>query len=247
MASAKKTRHPFLWTIGVVGSLALVAGPAASASAETFYDDGTCIVNQITDGAPEGGSQCEGVDFAGHSLGQAAFMGANVTGANFSGVKLQSASFVGADVTTANFTDAQVDGTDFTNSGILPETLTATATGPEGAAIEFTPNVPAGLTAGPCTIVEEHVESGTVFPVGDSGMLCRFTSSNGTAMAVVKIQVTPAADASTPSGPVFTESPTAASSRPETNWALIGGVAGGAVVVLGAGIAAMVISRRRPS
>jgi hypothetical protein len=247
MASAKTKKHPYLWILGAIGSLALVAGPALSASAETFYDDGTCIVNQLTDGAPVGGSQCEGVDFAGHSLGQAALMGANVAGANFSGVKLQAASFVGTDVTTANFTDAQVDGTDFTNAGILPETLTATASGPEGAAIEFTPNVPSGLTAGPCTIVDEPIASGAIFPVGDSGMLCRFTSSNGTAIAVVKIQVTQAADAPSQAGPVFTDTPAAASARPETNWGLIGGIAGGAVVVLGLGVTAMILSRRKPS
>jgi hypothetical protein len=85
------------------GTFALVAVPAAAASAEVFYDEGGCVVQQVTDGAPEGGSQCAGVDFGGTSMGQAAFMGANLAGANLSGSKLQAANFTGANIEGANF------------------------------------------------------------------------------------------------------------------------------------------------
>ena len=239
--------------LAAAGVFALVAVPAASASAEVFYDEGGCVVQQVTDGAPAGGSQCAGVDFGGTSMGQAAFMGANLAGANLSGSKLQAANFTGANIEGANFTDSQVEGADFTDSGILPGTITVEAADANGAPIDFTPVVPAGLTAGDCLIVDVPVVSGTVFPVGDSGMVCKFSSSNGTALAVVKIQVTPHPEATEAPTPLFTDEPTttgaagtASSSRP-TDWGLIALVGGGAVVVLALGVAAMVISRRRPA
>jgi hypothetical protein len=228
------------------GALALVALPAASASAEVFYDEGGCVVQQVTDGAPAGGSQCAGVDFGGASMGQAAFMGANLAGANLSGSKLQAANFTGANIEGANFTDAQVEGADFTDAGILPGTITAEATDASGAPINFAPVVPAGLTAGDCLIVDVPVASGTVFPIGDSGMVCKFSSSNGTALAVVKIKVTPHPEQTEAPTPLFTDEPgaTGTATREPLDWGLIAAVAGGAVVVLGVGIAAMVISRR---
>jgi hypothetical protein len=234
----------------VAGTLVLAAGPAGAANAEVFYDEGGCVVQQVTDGAPAGGSQCAGVDFAGTSMGQAAFMGANVSGADFSGSKLQAANFTGANIEGANFTDSQVEGADFTDAGILPGTITAEAADANGAAIEFAPVVPTGLTAGDCLIVDVPVVSGTVFPVGDSGMVCRFSSSNGTALAVVKIKVTPHPEQTEAPTPLFTDEPTsgaaeaASTSRP-TDWGLVAAVGGGAVVVLALGVAAMIISRRR--
>ena len=240
--------------LAVVGVVGLVAGPAAAASAEVFYDEGGCVVQQVTDGAPAGGSQCAGVDFGATSMGQAAFMGANLAGANLSGSKLQAANFTGANLEGANFTDAQVEGADFTDSGILPGTITAEAADANGAPIEFAPVVPLGLTAGDCMIVDVPVVSGTVFPIGDSGMVCKFSSSNGTAIAVVKIQVTPHPEATEAPAPLFTDEPTtsgatgtAASTRQPTDWGLIALVGGGAVVVLALGVVAMVISRRRPA
>jgi hypothetical protein len=233
-----------------VGAFALVSSSATAANAEVFYDEGGCVVQQVTDGAPEGGSQCAGVDFAATSMGQAAFMGANVSGADFSGSKLQAANFTGANIEGADFTDAQVEGADFTDTGILPGTITAEAADANGAAIEFAPVVPTGLTAGDCLIVDVPVVSGTVFPVGDSGMVCRLSSSNGTALAVVKIQVTPHPDKPAEPEPLFTDEPTAsesASTRQPTDWGLVAAVGGGAVLVLGLGVAAMIISRRRPT
>ncbi len=231
------------------GVLAVVVAPATAASAEVFYDEGGCVVQQVTDGAPAGGSQCAGVDFGGTSMGQAAFMGANLVGANLSGSKLQAANFTGANIEGANFSDAQVEGAEFTDSGILPGTITVEAADANGAPIEFAPVVPAGLTAGDCLIVDAPVVSGTVFPVGDSGMVCKFSSSNGTAIAVVKIVVTPHPEEAP--APLFTDEPnstgTAASSRQPTNWGLVAAVGGGAIVVLALGVAAMIISRRRPA
>lgn len=230
--------------------LALVTLPAAGASAEVFYDEGGCVVQQVTDGPPAGGSQCAGVDFGGTSMGQAAFQGANLQGADLSGSKLQAANFTGANISGANFTDAQVEGADFTDSGILPGTITAEAVDAAGAPINFAAVVPTGLTAGDCLIVDMPVTSGTVFPVGDSGMVCKFTSSNGTAIAVVKIQVTPHPEQTEAPAPLFTDEPGAAptgTTREPTNWVLVGGIAAGAVLVLGLGVAAMVISRRRPA
>jgi hypothetical protein len=103
-------------------------------------------------------------------------------------------------------------------------------------------------------IVDVPVVSGTVFPVGDSGMVCKFSSSNGTAIAVVKIQVTPHPEQTEAPTPLFTDEPgttgatgTGASTRQPTDWGLIAAVGGGAVVVLALGVAAMVISRRRPA
>jgi len=236
--------------LAVAGVLALVAVPAASASAEVFYDEGGCVVQQVTDGAPAGGSQCAGVDFGGTSMGQAAFMGANLAGANLSGSKLQAANFTGANIEGANFSDSQVEGADFTDTGILPGTITVEAADASGAPIEFAPVVPLGLTAGDCLIVDVPVISGTVFPVGDSGMVCKFSSSNGTALAVVKIQVLPHPEATEAATPLFTDEPTTtgtmASTRQPTDWGLIALVGGGAVVVLALGVVAMVISRRRP-
>lgn len=233
------------------GALALVAVPAAAANAEVFYDEGGCVVQQVTDGAPAGGSQCAGVDFGGTSMGQAAFMGANLVGADLSGSKLQAANFTGANIEGANFSDAQVEGADFTDSGILPGTITAEAPDASGAPIEFAPVVPLGLTAGDCMIVEVPVVSGTVFPIGDSGMVCKFSSSNGTALAVVKIQVTPHPEQTEAPAPLFTDEPmttgTAAATREPTDWGLVAAVGGGAVVVLALGVAAMIISRRRPA
>jgi len=239
--------------LAAAGVFALVAVPAAPASAEVFYDEGGCVVQQVTDGAPAGGSQCAGVDFGGTSMGQAAFMGANLAGANLSGSKLQAANFTGANIEGANFTDSQIEGADFTDSGILPGTITAEAPDANGAPIEFAPVVPLGLTAGDCMIVDVPVVSGTVFPVGDSGMVCKFSSSNGTAIAVVKIQVTPHPEATEAPAPLFTDEPTttaggtSASTREPTDWGLIALVGGGAVVVLALGVVAMVISRRRPA
>ncbi|PPF65534.1 hypothetical protein C5E11_01205 [Clavibacter michiganensis] len=233
-----------------LGSFALIAVPATAAHAEVFFDEGGCVVQQVTDGAPAGGSQCAGVDFGGVSMGQAAFMGANLAGANLSGSKLQAANFTGANIEGADFTDAQIEGADFTDSGILPGTITAEAADASGAPIEFAPVVPAGLTAGDCMIVDVPVASGTVFPVGDSGMVCKFSSSNGTALAVVKIQVTPHPEQTEAPTPLFTDepgqAPTATSTRQPTDWGLVAAVGGGAVVVLALGVAAMVISRRRP-
>jgi hypothetical protein len=233
------------------GAFALVVGPAATAGAEVFYDEGGCVVQQVTDGAPAGGSQCAGVDFGGTSMGQAAFMGANLAGANLSGSKLQAANFTGANIEGADFTDAQVEGADFTDAGILPGTITVEAADASGAPIDFAPVVPAGLTAGDCLIVDVPVVSGTVFPVGDSGMVCTFSSSNGTALAVVKIQVTPHPEETEAAVPLFTDEPTAAgttaSTRQPTDWGLIAAVGGGAVVVLALGVAAMIFSRRRPA
>jgi hypothetical protein len=236
--------------LAVVAGASLIAlAPAGAANAEVFYDEGGCVVQQVTDGAPAGGSQCAGVDFGGTSMGQAAFMGANVSGADFSGSKLQAANFTGANIEGANFTDSQVEGADFTDAGILPGTITAEAADANGAAIEFAPVVPTGLTAGDCLIVDVPVVSGTVFPIGDSGMVCRFSSSNGTALAVVKIQVTPHPEQTEAAQPLFTDEPTApgsaASARQPTDWGLVAAVAGGAVVVLALGVAAMIISRRR--
>ncbi|WP_085486835.1 pentapeptide repeat-containing protein [Agreia pratensis] len=240
-----------------LGSLALVIAPATVANAEVFYDEGGCVVQQVTDGAPAGGSQCPGVDFGGTSMGQAAFMGANLAGANLSGSKLQAANFTGANIEGADFTDAQIEGADFTDSGILPGTITVEAADASGAPVDFAPVVPAGLTAGDCLIVDVPVVSGTVFPVGDSGMVCKFSSSNGTAIAVVKIQVTPHPEQTEAPTPLFTDEPgatgstgpagTAASTRQPTDWGLIAAVGGGAIVVLALGVAAMIISRRRPA
>ncbi|WP_084605853.1 pentapeptide repeat-containing protein [Agreia bicolorata] len=246
----QRGRIPMIVAV-TLGTLALAAAPATAANAEVFYDEGGCVVQQVTDGAPAGGSQCAGVDFGGTSMGQAAFMGANLAGANLSGSKLQAANFTGANIEGANFTDAQVDGADFTDAGILPGTITAEATDANGAPINFAPVVPAGLTAGDCMIVDVPVVSGTVFPIGDSGMVCKFSSSNGTAIAVVKIQVTPHPEATEAPTPLFTDEPTTtgttASTRQPTDWGLVAAVGGGAVVVLALGVAAMVISRRRPA
>jgi hypothetical protein len=249
----QRGRIPMILAVAA-GVLALVTVPAMAANAEVFYDEGGCVVQQVTDGAPAGGSQCAGVDFGGTSMGQAAFMGANLVGADLSGSKLQAANFTGANIEGANFSDAQVEGADFTDSGILPGTITAEAVDANGAPIEFAPVVPAGLTAGDCLIVDVPVVSGTVFPVGDSGMVCKFSSSNGTALAVVKIQVTPHPEETEAPAPLFTDEPgsspstgTTASTRQPTDWGLVAAVGGGAVVVLALGVAAMIISRRRPT
>lgn len=242
---------------GMLGILSVVGLSAAPALATTYYDNDGCVVRQLTDGPPAGGSQCAGVNLGSKSLGQAAFQGANLAGANFSGSKLQAANFTGAMITGANFTNSQIDGADFTNTGIVPATITVPATSAAGAPIAFAAVLPQGLTDGGCFIADAPVASGTVFPVGSSGLLCKFIGAKGNAIAVVKIQVTAlptptapstaAASGTSVSGTSASAGTAAPATRAPTDWGLIGGIGGGALLVLAAGVTAIVLSRRTPA
>ena len=234
--------------VAAVAALAVIV-PAQAAHAEVYYDEGGCVVQQLIDGPPAGGSQCAGVDLSGLALGQANFTDANLAGTNLSGTKLQGAIFKGADITGANFGDAQLEGADFTGAGIVPEVLDVQATSATGSTAEIPFNVPTGITAGQCTIVDVPIDGTTVFPVGESGVLCRFTAKGGAAIAVVRIVVAAPEVATDAPEPLFSDEPGAAGteSTDEIDWGMISLVAGSALGVLVLGAAAIWFSRRRPA
>lgn len=248
MPADRVARIRFSIIAGLVGGVAIVGGVASPAAAEPIYDDGVCVVLPTTDGGA-GGAQCAGLDLSGTRFGEADFRDANLTGASFVDGDVQGAVFTGADLTGADFTGARIVGADFSGSSILPATIDVEADASGTAAVPIEPTPPAGLTLDGCSIVGTPVESGQTFPVGTSNMVCTISSSfAGTATSLVSIVVSPSATAPATSEPLFTDEPTesAAAEDGETpNWLMIGGLIGGGLLVL-LGIAAFVISNRKP-
>jgi hypothetical protein len=230
----------------VVGS---VLGVAAPASAEPVFDEGGCTVLRVADAGP-GGAQCAGMDLSGTRFGEGDFRNADLQNTSFVDGDVQGAVFNGANLTGADFTNTRIVGADFTGSSILPGVLDLEADASGMAPVPITPNLPTGLTLDGCSIVATPVGSGEKFPIGTSNILCTLsTSFEGTATAVMTVNVTASATAPPTEEPLFTPdpsvaAPTATESTP--NWLMIGGFIGGGVLVAG-GIAAFVVSNRRAS
>ncbi|WP_440711212.1 pentapeptide repeat-containing protein [Herbiconiux sp. YIM B11900] len=235
----------------LLGALLAVVVAAPASAADPVFAEGDCVVYRTTDAGP-GGSQCAGVDLSGTRFGEGDFRGANLQGASFVDGDVQGAVFDGADLTGADFTGTRIVSADFTNSSILPGQLTVEADASGSAPVAFTPAPPTGITVDGCSIVDTPVESGQVFPIGTSNMLCTLSTSfdgAGTSTATARVTITVAASATatpTAEAPLFTDEPTiAADATSQTpNYLMIGGFAVG-ILVVGAGIAALVISNRR--
>ncbi|WP_172592155.1 pentapeptide repeat-containing protein [Subtercola boreus] len=235
----------------------LVGAGAAPALADPAYSSDGCDINRAVDGPVSGGSKCAGADLSGAKLAQSAFQGADLSGATLARADVQDSNFQGANLTGTNFSATRIVSADFTGAGILPATLDVTADSATGGAVTLTPTLPTGLTMTGCTIAGEAVESGAVFPLGQSGVVCSFASSrpNETATALVKINVTtPATTATAPPVPVFTETPAARAPSGAASQGLPAGTmnillfGGGGVLLLG--IVALVVrgalGSRRP-
>jgi hypothetical protein len=235
----------------LAGALLAVAVATPAVAADPVFADGDCVVYRTSDAGP-GGSQCAGVDLSGTRFGEGDFRGANLQGASFVGGDVQGAVFDGADLTGADFTGARIVSADFTNSSILPGQLSAEADASGSAAVTFTPAPPAGITVDGCAIVDTPVESGQVFPIGTSNVLCTLSTSfdgAGTSTATARLTITVTASTTatpTAQAPLFTDEPAAAAdgTSQTPNYLMIGGFVGG-ILVLAAGIAALVISNRR--
>ncbi|MFB2584301.1 pentapeptide repeat-containing protein [Herbiconiux liukaitaii] len=228
-----------------VVSVGVVAAPA---SAEPVYDEGGCTVSRMADAGP-GGAQCAGMDLSGTRFGEGDFRNADLQNSSFVDGDVQGANFNGANLTGADFTGTRIVGADFTNSSILPGLLELEADASGMAPVPITPNLPTGLTLDGCQIVATPVGSGEMFPIGTSNILCTLsTSFEGTATAVMTVEVTASATAPPTEEPLFTPDPSAQQPQTTTsstpNWLMIGGFIGGGVLVAG-GIAAFVISNRR--
>lgn len=229
-----------------------VGAGAVSALADPVYSSGSCEINRAVDGPVAGGSQCAGADLSGEKLAQSAFQGANLSGATLARADVQDSNFEGANLSGADFSATRIVSANFTGAGILPATLDVTADSADGAPVTFTPTLPTGLTMTGCTIAGEAVESGAVFPLGMSGVVCSFASSrpNETATALVQISVTTPATTAPPV-PVFTQAPVTQGSGAsgstglsrETLTVLL--IGGGGVLLLG--IVALVVRGARGS
>jgi LPXTG-motif cell wall-anchored protein len=229
-----------------LGSVAF--GAAAPASAEPVYDEGGCTVSRVADAGP-GGAQCAGLDLSGPRFGEGDFRGADLQNSSFANGDVQGAVFDGANLAGADFTNTRIVGADFTGSSILPGVMDLEADASGMAAVPITPNLPTGMTLDGCSIVATPVGSGELFPIGTSNILCTLsTSFEGTATALMTVNVTASATAPPTAEPLFTPDPSAESPQTGTestpNWLMIGGFIGGGVLVAG-GIAAFVISNRR--
>ena len=90
------------------------------------------------------------------------------------------------------------------------------------------------------------VESGQTFPVGTSNILCTLsTSFEGTAQAVMAVNVVASPEAPPTQEPLFTPVPEGSGTGgDEPNTLMIGGFIGGGLLVA-LGIAAFVFSNRR--
>ncbi|MCS5734218.1 pentapeptide repeat-containing protein [Herbiconiux daphne] len=240
--------------VGVIvgaGLVAVIASPAAAA--DPVFAEGDCVVYRMPDNGP-GGAQCSGVDLSGTRFGEGDFRGANLIGANFAGGDVQGAVFSGANLDGADFSGTRIVGADFSGSSILPATVDLVADASGTAPVQIAPSVPAGLTLNGCSIVGAPVESGQAFPIGTSNILCELaTSFNGTASAVMTVNVTASTTATPTATPLFTPEPVtsaptdaaAATSDSSTpNWLMIGGFIGGGLLVA-LGIIAFVVSSRR--
>ncbi|MGA1837876.1 pentapeptide repeat-containing protein [Herbiconiux sp. 11R-BC] len=244
--------------IGVLAgaaAVAIVAGPASAAVvADPVFDEGGCVIYRVTDNGPQG-AQCAGVNLTGTRFGEGDFRGANLIGASFAGGDVQGAVFAGANISGADFSGTRIVGADFTGAGIVPATVDVTADASGSAPVAFDVTPPPGLTVDGCSIVGAPVDSGQVFPIGTSNVLCTISSSfKGTATAVMTVNVVASATATPTATPLFTPEPVTATPVPiadspsgsETpNWLMIGGFVGGGLLVL-VGIVAFVVTNRRP-
>ncbi|RFA19997.1 pentapeptide repeat-containing protein [Subtercola boreus] len=226
----------------LLGLIGLDAASAAPALADPVYSSGGCDINRAVDGPVAGGSQCAGADLSGEKLAQSAFQGADLSGADLAKADVQDSNFTGANLSGADFSATRIVSADFTGAGIVPATVDVTADSADGAPVTFTPALPTGLSLVGCTIAGEAVESGAIFPLGMSGIVCSFASSrpNETATALVKISVTTPATTAPPV-PVFTDAPatTGAAASGSTSQGLpretltLLLIGGGAVLLLG--------------
>lgn len=236
--------------VGVLLGAVMATAAAAPAMADPVFAEGDCVVYRVTEGGP-GGAQCGGVDLSGTRFGEGDFRDANLAGASFAGGDVQGAVFTGANLDGADFSGTRIVGADFTGSSILPGQVDLTADASGSAPVPIEPRVPAGLTVDGCSIVGTPIESGQVFPIGTSTILCTISSSfSGTASARMTVNVVASTTATPTATPLFTPVPVETSAAApavaeETpNWVMIGGFIGGAVLVV-AGIVAFVVSSRR--
>jgi hypothetical protein len=236
----------------VLVGFGVAAGAAPAFAADPVFAEGDCVVYRLSDNGP-GGAQCAGVDLSGTRFGEGDFRGAALTGANFAGGDIQGAKFDGAVLDGADFTGTRVVGADFTNSSILPGTIDVTADASGQAPVDFTANLPTGLTLDGCSIVGTPVESGQAFPIGTSNILCTLSttfagSDPGTAQAVITVNVTASATATPTSEPIFTPEPEAQDAQRDSgdtpNYLMIGGFIGGGLLVV-LGVVAFVLSNRK--
>lgn len=111
------------------------------------------------------GNDLTGMNLTGVNLAYADFSGANLTGVNLTGVNL-----TGADLTYADLTSANLNG-----SSVIPSDVTVLTEADDNAVVTWQePDLPTGLV-----FLECDPNSGTLFPIGTTPVVCSVTSELG--------------------------------------------------------------------
>jgi uncharacterized protein YjbI with pentapeptide repeats len=112
-----------------------------------------------------------GATFTGATITGVDFQGANLSGDDLSAMVID-ANFRHANLVGVTFAGSSVGG-DFTRTVVVPATQTATASGPDGAAVTWpSPQQLPGLTPVGCDANNHPVVSGDTFPIGTTTVTC---------------------------------------------------------------------------